>query len=176
MLGLLTGFSLSLAQSFGGSLLGLLTGFSLSLAPSFPSTSFVRLLDGGFSLLLSIFAWCSLSGVRHANDLHGWRGSAAECPTPAFSGAAGRCVNWHGWRHGTTFKNRAQPRGRASGVRCKAMFGGFVRHLLTKSNPSRRIYDKKTDNKEIICNVLFIYLFKDECPTVLCSGRRWRGP
>ena len=89
MLGVLTGFSLSLAQSFGGSLLGLLTGFSLSLAQSFPSTSFVRLLDGGFSLLLSIFSWCSLSGVRHANDPHGWRGTAAECPTPAFSGAAG---------------------------------------------------------------------------------------
>ena len=47
-------------------------------------------------------------------------------PTPAFSGAAGKCVNRHGWRHGTTDKNRAQPRGRASGVRCKAMLGGFL--------------------------------------------------
>ena len=44
-------------------------------------------------------------------------------PTPAFSGAAGRRVNWHGWRHGTRHKNRAQPRGRTSGVRCKAMLG-----------------------------------------------------
>ena len=44
-------------------------------------------------------------------------------PTPAFSGAAGRRVNRHGHRHATTHKNRAQPRGRASGVRCKAMLG-----------------------------------------------------
>ena len=44
-------------------------------------------------------------------------------PTPAFSGAAGRRLNRHGWWHATTTKNRAQPRGRASGVRCKAMLG-----------------------------------------------------
>ena len=28
--------------------------------------------------------------MRHANDPHGWRGNADECPTPAFSGAACR--------------------------------------------------------------------------------------
>ena len=27
--------------------------------------------------------------MRHANDPHGWLRNAAECPTPAFSGAAG---------------------------------------------------------------------------------------
>jgi len=57
-------------------------------------------------------------------------GSASACrgeggPTPAFSGAAGRRLNRHGWRHATTPQNRAQPTGRASGVRCKAMLGGL---------------------------------------------------
>jgi len=52
-------------------------------------------------------------------------GTGSGCrPTPAFSGAAGRRVNRHGWRHTTAKKNRAQPKGRASGVRCKAMLGG----------------------------------------------------
>jgi len=41
----------------------------------------------------------------------------------AFSGAAGMRLKRHGWWHETTFINRAQVMGRASGVRCKAMLG-----------------------------------------------------
>ena len=36
-------------------------------------------------------------------------------------------------RHGTATKNRAQPRGRASGVRCKAMLGGVVENRGTNT-------------------------------------------
>jgi hypothetical protein len=34
-------------------------------------------------------------------------------------------VNRHDWRYATTLQDRAQVRGRASGVRCKAMLGGY---------------------------------------------------
>ena len=46
-------------------------------------------------------------------------------------------INRHGWRHGTTDKNRAQPRGRASGVRCKAMLGGVVENMGKKHSEYR---------------------------------------
>ena len=51
-------------------------------------------------------------------------------PTQSVSCAAGRRLNWHEQRHATTFQNRAQPRGRASGVNCTqcwaAMRYGFI--------------------------------------------------
>ena len=42
------------------------------------------------------------------------------------SGAAGRRRDRHGGQHATTLKQRAQPTGRASGVRCTPMLGGVV--------------------------------------------------
>jgi len=55
------------------------------------------------------------------------------------SGAAGRRGDRHGGQHATTLKQRAQPRGRASGVCCTPMLGGVVENIRKKHSEYRAV-------------------------------------
>ena len=70
-------------------------------------------------------------------------------PTPAFSGAAGRRVNRHGHRHATTHKNRAQPRGRASGVTCTQCWAAIKKTMKVSRNYICRFNLYQIANKKL---------------------------